>query len=95
MFTVSTGVNTDGDITVQLFDDTDSAMGTEVSVTTAALGKDGTFPVIAAADDATIYKFGYTGGKRYVRLKFVSATTTHCLIGASAILGHPRLTPVA
>ncbi len=95
VFAVYTGVNTDGDITVSIYHDTDSAMGTEVEVTTEALGKDGSYPTIAAANDAAIYKFAYKGPNRYVRLKFVSATTTHCLIGATAILGHSRKGAVA
>jgi len=38
LFNVFTGVNTDGDITVQMFDDDAAGMGTEVEVTTEAGG---------------------------------------------------------
>ncbi len=53
--------------------------------------------VDADGEDGTLYKVGYVGSKRYIRL-FVDVTGTHTNgtpIGAMAILGHTRHAPVS
>lgn len=49
-----------------------------------------------ATDDNVVKKIGYLGGKRYVRLSYVSTgVTTGGTLGAMAILGHASQQPVA
>ena len=48
------------------------------------------------ADDNKVFKIGYTGGKRYVRLTVTPANNASAaLLSAVAILGNPTLAPTA
>jgi hypothetical protein len=61
--------------------DDDFLIGTEAGATLSANGES---------------KIGYNGGKRYIRISFVSSgTTTGATLDAVAILGHARSNPVA
>lgn len=53
----------------------------------------GTLPA-ALAENAT-YRIGYRGAKRFVRIVLTKNSGTSIAVGASAILGHPHLAPVA
>lgn len=62
----------------------------------AAADQLGTLPATLEAN--TAYRIGYirsNWGKRYVRLALSKAGGTSIAVGATAILGHPRLAPVA
>lgn len=50
-----------------------------------------------AGADAIPFKVGYVGAKRYVRVSIVFGGThgTGTLVGAYAVLGHPRVIPAA
>ena len=51
-----------------------------------------TAPATLAA--ASVYKLGYVGAKRYVRLSLTKAGGTSIALGASALRGRPALRPV-
>lgn len=46
-------------------------------------------------EDATLYKFGYVGGKRYLRLIGTETGTVSCPIAITLIKGDPEVAPVA
>lgn len=54
----------------------------------------GTAPAAAMAANS-VYKVGYVGAKRYIRVVTIDNGGTSLAIGAVAILGHPNLGPVA
>lgn len=54
---------------------------------------DSNAPATLAAD--SVYKVGYRGNKRYVRLQTTKAGGTSIALGAVAVLGHPEVAPVA
>lgn len=73
-FVISTGTLADAAATwtPKLYEDTDSAMGTETEVTdTSHLY--GVPAVFSQADDASVFSFGYRGAKRYLRVKIQPA----------------------
>jgi hypothetical protein len=43
----------------------------------------------------TVYRVGYIGSRRYVRVVTLDSGGTSVVIGAVAILGNPHLAPVA
>lgn len=89
MVVVHTGTMTDGSVAVTVEESDDN------SAWATATALQGTAPTIAASDDDTLYEIGYLGGKRYIRVKAVSTgTTTGGIIGATVILGDPRVGPV-
>lgn len=50
----------------------------------------------AQGDDDKVFKIGYIGGKRYVRLTVTPANNgTAALIAAVAVLGHPHNAPTS
>ncbi|MBY3070754.1 hypothetical protein HFO71_10415 [Rhizobium laguerreae] len=55
----------------------------------------GTVPATLAANSA--YRLGYIGSKRkrYVRILVTKAGGTSIALGATAVLGHPAIAPVA
>lgn len=84
---VFTGTITDGTHTVEVQDSDDNV--TFAAVADAYL--QGAEPVVAAANDDTVYEIGYTGGKRYLRVVVTAAgTTTGGVYGALVVLGDPR-----
>ena len=93
MFVVVTGTITDGTHTVSMQDSPDGTTWTAV----AANRVQGSLPTIAAADDDTVFSFGYTAGtQQYVRLVVVTAgATTGGVFSAMAILSGGNISPVA
>ena len=53
----------------------------------------GTLPATLAA--STTYRLSYIGSKRFVRLVYDKASGTSIALSAVAVLGHPRMAPVA
>lgn len=49
----------------------------------------------ATLEEASAYKLGYRGFKRYVRLSLTKAGGTSIALGAVAVLGDPAVAPVA
>jgi len=99
VFIVSTGAISAADgtntytFTVEHGDDV--ALG---DATSAASYLQGSFAVLnsTTADDVQVMsKVGYVGGKRYVRLVATEANTFQGFVSAVAILGSPRVAPVA
>lgn len=89
---IEAGAWTDGSHTFELQESDDN------STFTAVVDADlqGTEPVVdGATDDDQIYKLGYTGSKRYIRVSTtVSGTTTGALYGVTVVKGHARSMPV-
>jgi hypothetical protein len=54
----------------------------------------GTAPA-AAMTAASVYKVGYVGGRRYIRVATLDNGGTSLAIGAVAILGEPQIAPAA
>lgn len=91
---IHSGTLTDGTYTPVLSDSDDNSTFTAVAddflIGTEA---DASF---VATDDNKIKTIGYVGGKRYIKLSIVSASTTSGgILGAQALLGHPNHAPVA
>jgi hypothetical protein len=89
---IDVGVWTDGTHTfeVQESDAAGSGFGA-----VAAADLLGTEPVVdGAADDAQVYKIGYLGSKRYIKVVTTENGATGCAYGASVIRGTPRVAPV-
>ena len=92
LYSVLTGVVTDGTYTVQLFAGDAANMSDEAQVTASSgyLVQDGAIitsdpAALTSTDDDTVLTIGYIGPKRYTRLKIVSASTsTGALITAVA-----------
>jgi len=56
----------------------------------------GTEPTVAAdTGDNTIYRIGYMGTERYIRVTTTESGTTGMAHGVNVIRGHPRKAPVA
>jgi len=91
MFIVHTGTITDGTTTFAMQDSPDNTNWTAVD----AQYRQGTLPVVVAANDDITYEIGYTGSQRYVRLTATLAgATTGQVLGATCIMSDPRKTPV-
>lgn len=93
MFIVSTGTITDGTHAITMQDSPDGTNWTAV----AAGYRQGSLPSILAANDDTVYQFGYiVGSNQYVR---VVATTSGATSGGAfsvvAVLSEAGSTPVA
>lgn len=88
---IATGAYTDGTHTFEVQESADNAAFTAV----ADSDLQGTEPVVgAAADGNKIYKVGYLGIKRYVRVVVTAAgTTTGAVYGASVLKGFARKNP--
>lgn len=87
---VETGTITDGTHTIEVQDSADNT--TFAAVADADLK--GTEPVIAAANDDTVYEVGYFGIKRYIRAAVtVSGATTGGVYGANVVRGRARKLP--
>lgn len=53
----------------------------------------GFLPVFGASDDNSVFRVGYVGNKRYVRLNITLGTTGTAVFGVLAVQGAPRLGP--
>lgn len=93
MFVVSTATVTDGSHAITMQDSPDGTAWTAV----AAGFRQGSLPTIVAADDDTLFTFGYiVGTNQYVRLVVATTgATTGGVFGANAILSEASSSPVA
>ena len=46
-------------------------------------------------EDATLYKLGYVGGKRYLQLTYTETGTVSMPMSITLVKGHPAIAPVA
>ncbi|MGC4912725.1 hypothetical protein [Streptomyces albogriseolus] len=84
---IDTGVVTDGTHTFAV---QESADGTNWSAAADA-DLQGTEPAVTSSNDETLYKIGYTGGARYLRVSVtVSGATTGGLYSATIALSNSR-----
>lgn len=92
-FLLTSGTITDGAYAVSLQHGDDSGLSDAAAVPAADVLGDADF---ALADDDTVKRIGYIGGKRYVRLAIVStAVTTGGAFSATAVLAGAAHQPVA
>jgi hypothetical protein len=83
------------DFTLQEADD-DGAGAADTYSTVAAADMLGTPPTILATEDDSVWKFGYIGKKRHLRLQNVETSAwTGMLHGAVCVLTHPKEMPTA
>lgn len=83
------------DFTMQEADD-DGSGSPDTYSNVAAADILGTAPTILATEDDSVFRIGYIGKKRWVRLQNVeTADWTSMIHGAVAILSNPRVKPVA
>lgn len=97
-FAILTGALPDADATfaVALFEDDAANMATEVAVAAADIVGTLALASFIFSDDDKVFKVGYKGAKRYVRLKITPANNTSAsLYAAIAILGHAAFQPTA
>ncbi len=91
-FVVQAGTLVDGTTTITM---EDSDNGSSWATADSSYVQ-GTLPVIASTADNAIYEFAYLGPKRYVRIVATQASATSGgTMGAIALLGQARRTPVA
>lgn len=90
---IPVGLRTDGTFTFKLQESMDNSTFTDV----AAADLDGSFTVVNGATvDETVYKVGYTGVMRYIRVvcTVTASPSTGCVVGAYVIRGsHKYTTP--
>jgi hypothetical protein len=90
LFVVNTGaIAGDGDFGV-VVQDSDNGSAWDAAGAANVLG---TTPGTLEASSA--YRLSYIGGKRYVRVNVTKAGGTSIALGAVAVLGLPRMAPVA
>jgi hypothetical protein len=88
---IQTGVITDGTHVFEVQESDDNATFTAV----AGTDLQGSEPSVGATDDDKVYRIGYIGTKRYVRVvSTASGTTTGGVYGSSVVRGFPRKQPV-
>jgi hypothetical protein len=94
-FAMQSATITDGTYT-PLIEETDTAGSGYTAVADADLTVTEASVAFVATDDNVVKKIGYLGGKRYVRLSYVSTgVTSGGTLSALAILGHASQQPVA
>ncbi|RWB65658.1 hypothetical protein [Mesorhizobium sp.] len=93
VFVISAGAWTDGTHTFDMQESDDNTTFTSVD----AGQLQGSEPVVSSAPTASkVYKVGYLGTKRYVRVAVtVAGATTGAIYGASILLGHAATKPVS
>ncbi len=95
-FSMQSATITDGTFTPLIEEANASDKSDAAAVADADLTVTEASVAFVAANDNTAKKIGYIGSKRYVRLSWVSTgVTSGGGLGATAILGHNRLGPVA
>jgi hypothetical protein len=95
-FAIYSGVLTDASYTTTLYEGDAADMSDEAAAADSDLLGTEALASFALADDSTVKKIGYTGIKRYVRIKVVQAdATTGGFLSAIAIQGNPHNAPVA
>ena len=88
-FFITTGVVTDGTWGTALEDSDSSGSGFADVVAPYLLGEEPDFGI----DDDQIYRVGYVGNKRYVRLNVLLSTPGTAIFGVFAVMGAPRVAP--
>lgn len=92
VYAVETGaIAGDGDFGVKLQHSDTTTSGDFVDVPAALVASNAPATLVASS----AYKLGYKGTKRYTRLALTKAGGTSIAAGATAILGQPKLAPVA
>lgn len=93
MIVIDAGAWTDG---THVFEIQESSDDSNYSAVTAG-DLQGAEPTISSdAGDDQIYRLGYKGSKRYLRVAVtVSGVTSGAVYGASIVVGHPRKAPVS
>lgn len=97
-FIVATGTLADADatFTALLEDGNNSALSDNAAVTTAAGGLIGSLPSFVFSDDDKVFKVGYNGPKRYLRLTITPALNTgNAAIAAVCVQSGAIKQPVA
>lgn len=94
IFTGTLGTGTI-DFTMQEADD-DGSGSPDTYTAVAAADILGTLPTILATEDDSVFRAGYIGKKRHIRLQNVeTASWTSMIHGAVCLLGNPKAAPVA
>jgi len=89
---INTGaIVSSGDFTATIEESDTTTSGDFTTVAAADLV--GTLPAALAA--STVYKVGYTGGKRYIRTVLTKNSGTSIAAGAVVVKGNPGSAPVA
>lgn len=92
LFAILAGTLTDGTYTPFIEDGDDSGLSDAAAVSDTFLTNTEADTAFAATDDNTSKTIGYVGGKRYVRLALVSASTSSGgTLGAIALLGNANV----
>ena len=91
-FVIQSGTVTDGTYTPVILEG-DNADGSDLAASTQLLGT-AAAATFVAADDNAVKRIGYKGHKRYVKLRLTSTgVATGGSLGATAVLGNPKLAP--
>lgn len=80
------GVCTDGDYTLDIEESSDNSNWSNV----AAADLDGSGPTIAAANDDQIFRIGYMGSARYIRVNVVEGTNGTTGVVMSVVIERRR-----
>lgn len=97
-FVIATGTLADADATfaVTLSEGDDSGLSDAGTVAAADILGTTTLASFNYANDDSVFRIGYKGYKRYVRLTITpSANTGNAPVAAVAVLGAPKLAPTA
>lgn len=95
-FAIHSGALTDAVYTPTVYEGDAADMSDETAVADADLLNTEALCTFILTDDNVVKRIGYTGSKRYVRLKVVqSGATTGGYMSAVAIQGHAKSAPVA
>lgn len=96
VWAIHSGVLTDSDFTLTVYEGDASNMSDETAVADADLIGTEAAASFADTDDSTVKKIGVLSSKRYSRIKLVQANaTTGGFISAVAIQGHAKTAPVS
>ena len=92
----TTIADTDATFTPSLIAGDDSGLSDGATVAAGSILGTIASATFTIADNNSVFKLGYTGPKRYVRLRITPASNTGAaLFSAISILGHPRRGPVS
>lgn len=92
MVIVQTGTVTDGSHAITLQESDDNSAWSNVATTEIQ----GSQPTVTSTDDDTVFAFGYTGSKRYLRaVAATSGATTGGTFGVVILRGFPRRQPIS
>lgn len=96
VISVATVADSDATFTPSLIAGDNSALSDGATVAAGSILGTVASATFTIADNNAVYKLGYTGPKRYVRLRITPASNTGAAtFSAVSILGHPKRGPVA